>query len=428
MEQSANDYFTGLLKKELICAMGCTEPAAAALAGAAARVELGLKPEQIRIRASRDIIKNAMHVGIPNSTLKGISAAVALGIAVGDPSESLSILANTSKSQEDEARAFLSGGMIKLDLAEAVPPIFIEVELEARGKTACARVEHEHHNVKIFKNGKKTASSTRAENNSPENSFLTLARIHEYSENIPLEEIAFLIKAAETNLSIAEHSMKTGYGIGVGPAMAAGENNNTLEYFFRKGSSLAAAASDARMAGCAMPVVINSGSGNQGITISVPVLVLARGLNAGDEETARSLCLAHLTALMITSRKDRLSALCGAFTASIGTAVGFIRLLKGSEEDMNNIVDNMVANLIGIICDGAKGSCAMKIYSCVQAAAMSTKIVLAGRSVSRAEGIVGENMDNNLTYIQRISHDGMAPLDRVVLDIMLEKGNRAVQG
>ncbi|QQO10304.1 serine dehydratase subunit alpha family protein [Breznakiella homolactica] len=425
MDTTAKTFFTGLLKKELITAMGCTEPAAAALAGAAARKELGARPEKITIRASRDIIKNAMHVGIPNTGLKGIAAAAALGISGADPTESLSLLSHVSPEQEAEAAAYLNSGSVRLELAEGVPPIFIEVELEAGGQSACARVRDEHHKVSIVSRGADSAGDKSVD---PEKTkaleLLKLPLIWEYAGSVPLEDIAFLIDAAKTNLSIAQHSAEKGYGIGVGKAMLREQAGAAPGELFRRGAALAAAASDARMAGCSMPVVINSGSGNQGITIAVPVIVLARGLKKSDEDLARALCLANLTALMVTYRKDRLSALCGAFTAAMGTAAGFIRLLGGNTDDITRAIDNMVGNLTGILCDGAKSSCALKIYSCVEAAAMGVQLALTGRSVPSSEGIIGESMESTLGIIERISHDGMVPLDKTVLEIMLEKGNK----
>jgi L-cysteine desulfidase len=418
-------FFTSLLKKELVVAMGCTEPAAAALAGASARRAFGVMPDRILIRASRDIIKNAMHAGIPHTELKGINAAVALGVSGGDPARGLNIFSSLDSGTEDKARSLLRSGKIKLELAERVPPVFIEVRFEAGARRLAARIRDNHSRVEIVEDPGDESGPDKPAGPLRETE-LGLPAIYEYTSRVSPEEISFLVDGARTNLELARHSIETGYGIQVGKTMI-GEGENTgngrasPDYLFRLGASLAAAASDARMAGCSMPVVINSGSGNQGITVSVPVLVLAEGFGAGPEETARALCLAHLTALMITARKDRLSALCGAFTAAIGTAAGFVRLLGGDYRDTERCIGNMVGNLIGLLCDGAKGSCALKIYSCVEAAAMGAKIAMAGRSIPPSEGVLGGSLDETLEAIRKISHEGMVPLDKTVLDLMLEK-------
>jgi L-cysteine desulfidase len=415
-------FFTSLLKRELVVATGCTEPAAAALAGAAARKAFGAAPERIRIRASRDIIKNAMHAGIPRTDMKGINAAAALGIAGGDPAGGLDIFSTLAPGTERKARDLLDSGKMKLELAEEVPPVFIEVLFEAGDKRVAARIQDSHDRVEIIENPGDYSGPRRAAGPVRETE-LGLPAIYEYTSRVPAEEIFFLVDGAKTNLELARHSVETGYGIQVGKTMIdeEGKGGSSPDYLFHLGASLAAAASDARMAGCSMPVVINSGSGNQGITVSVPVLVLAGGFGASREETARALCLAHLTALMITARKDRLSALCGAFTAAVGTAAGFVRLLGGGYGDTERCIANMVGNLIGLLCDGAKGSCALKIYSCVEAAAMGAKIAMAGRSIPPSEGVLGSSLDETLEAIGRISHEGMVPLDRTVLGLMLEK-------
>jgi L-cysteine desulfidase len=352
---------------------------------------------------------------IPHSAFKGINAAVALGISGGDPARGLNILSGIRPEDEERASALLRSGCIELELAEGVPPVFIEVKLEAQGRSATARIQDEHSRVVILKDSDGETASEYIQSGEayPE---LTPEAIYNYAVHVPLAEIRFLLEGARTNYKLAEHSVMTGYGIQVGKTMLEQEDD-----LFRRGASLAAAASDARMAGCSMPVVINSGSGNQGITVSVPVLVLGEGMGHGEEDITRALCLAHLVALMMTARKDRLSALCGAFTAAVGTAAGYILLLGGGYEDMTRCINNMVGNLIGILCDGAKGSCALKIYSCVEAAAMGAKIALAGRSIPAAEGVLGNNLDETLRAVQQISHEGMIPLDKTILNIMMRR-------
>jgi L-cysteine desulfidase len=435
MDKSGDCSFAALLKKELLVATGCTEPAAVALAAASARDALGTEPERILLRASRDIIKNAMHAGLPHTGLKGIRAAAALGIAGGDPRRGLNILSVLGPGAEEGARAYLGPDRMGLELAEGAPPVFVEVRLQTGARRAVARIVHAHSRVESLEGegGGEAISPVPPPEPEPE---LSLPAIYRYAASAPLGELEFLLEGARMNLDLARHSAATGYGIQVGKITLEGNapeaplpagsppGEGLLDRLFRRGASLAAAASDARMAGCPLPVVINSGSGNQGITVSVPVLVLAEGMGRGPEETARALCLAQLTALMITARKDRLSALCGAFTAATGTAAGYVRLLGGDYGDTERCVNNMVGNLIGLLCDGAKGSCALKIYTCVEAAALGAKIALAGRSIPAAEGVLGNTLDETLGAIQRISHEGMIPLDKTVLSLMMKAAGR----
>jgi L-cysteine desulfidase len=413
--------FLSLFQEELVTAMGCTEPAAVALAGAAARESLGVLPEMILIRASRDIIKNTMNVGIPNTPLKGITAAAALGIAIGNPSGGLNILSTLSEAQESAAAQLTRSGTIKLELAKDVPSVFIEIRLEKGRRTITARIVDKHDRVEIFDNNKEMVSNhiklaDRTDLLMPE-------KIFAFVDAVKFEKIEFLIDAAEVNLNLAEHSASVGYGIKVGKTMLSdGYNEKEL---FHLGASLAAAASDARMAGCSKPVIINSGSGNQGITVSVPVLILARGLGKGRDETARALCLSQLIALMLTERKDRLSALCGVFTAAVGTGAGFVRIMGGNDQVVICCIKNMIGNLMGMICDGAKGSCALKIYTCVKAAELSARLAMAGNSIPDSEGILANRLEDTLNIVEKISCQGMIPLDETILEIMLEKENRS---
>jgi L-cysteine desulfidase len=411
--------FLNLFQEELVTAMGCTEPAAVALAGAAARESLDAAPDTILIRASRDIIKNTMNVGIPNTPLKGITAAAALGIVIGNPVNGLNILSALSEEQESAAARLTRSGTIKLELVRDVPSVFIEVCLGKEGRNITARIADKHDRVEIL-NANNEVISSKAKP-ADKAGLLTPKKIFNFVRSVNPEKIEFLIDAAEVNLNLAEHSAKVGYGIGVGKTMLSGGSNE--QNIFHVGASLAAAASDARMAGCSKPVIINSGSGNQGITVSVPVLILARGLGKSRDETARALCLSQLIALMLAERKGRLSALCGVFTAAVGTGAGFVRIMGGNDQAVTFCIKNMIGNLMGMICDGAKGSCALKIYTCVKAAELSARLAMAGSSIPDSEGILADRLEDTLNIVEKISHQGMIPLDETILEVMIEKGN-----
>ncbi|MFA6646380.1 MAG: L-serine ammonia-lyase, iron-sulfur-dependent, subunit alpha [Sphaerochaetaceae bacterium] len=426
--------FLQLLKKELMIAMGCTEPAAAALAGAKARELLQEPLLRLEIQSSRDMMKNAMGVGLPNCSLRGIQAAVALGAAGGDVSLGLGILSEISDQQKEMAIQLAAEGKIALTLVEGVPPVYISVTAYGAQHVGQAVVSGEHTRFSKLRLDNTILSelplvSTTAEEEADENlstemiANLSLEEIAGAVSKIDPREFEFVLSGAQTNFEMAKHGMSNGYGLSVGKVMGEGlpEEPQTLRDAYTLGAVYAAAASDARMAGCPLPVVINSGSGNQGITVSVPLLVMGTYLKVEENNLIRALCLSHLVALVLTAKKDRLSALCGAFTAAIGTACGLVYLQGGSIEAMDRSVNNMVGNLTGIICDGAKGTCALKIYSSVEAAGVSTKLALRGFSPSDESGIVGEDALQSFAYLTQISSEGMEQTDRTILAIMMGK-------
>lgn len=414
-------------------AMGCTEPAAAALAGAKACELLGSPVERLAVRASRDMVKNAMGVGLPNCSLRGIQAAVALGAAGGDVSKGLGILSEISDIQQETAARLASGNRVSLSLVDAVPPVYISVTSYGAGHVAEATISGEHSRFSLLRRDGETllsldpASSSESTGNDDLTSEtianLSLAEITKVAESIDPQDFIFVLQGAHTNLEIAAHAMDIDYGLRVGKTMRRGlpDEPHTINEAYALGAAYAAAASDARMAGCPLPVVINSGSGNQGITVSVPVLIMARFLGTDEAHLIRALCISHLVALVLTAKKDRLSALCGAFTAAIGTACGLVYLQGGDMDAMDRAVNNMVGNLTGIICDGAKGTCALKIYSSVEAAAISCRLALEGVSPRDESGIVGKDALQSFSYLTQISHEGMEQTDRTILAIMMGK-------
>lgn len=437
MNDQINDDMLAVLKKELIVAMGCTEPAAAALAGATAatilRREFALEPERLSVAASRDLIKNAMSVGLPNSSLRGIKAAVVLGAVSGDPQDGLAVLAGITPEAEIRARAFLDGDRIDLTLRESAPAIFIEVTALAGGHEAVATFAHLHDKLeslcvdgveRIRPAGGKADVSSGKPVIFP-NGYPSFAQMIDFADSVDPDALSFLVHAAVVNMRLSEHSLCEHYGIEVGrQSMTFAGNRSAIIDALNIATAKAAAASDARMAGSALPVVINSGSGNQGITATVPVAVLAERIGASGESLARALALSSIVAITIASRKERLSSLCGAFTAAIGTTCGFVRLLGGGKEQMNRAVNNMVGNLTGIICDGAKGTCALKIDSAVHAAALSALMAMDGKGAPADAGIVGVDADASIDHLERIVCEGMGLTDRTILDIMLAKPGR----
>jgi L-cysteine desulfidase len=434
MQNTVNDTLLKVLAKELIVSMGCTEPAAATLAGAKAasalRQEFGLEPQKIFINASRDVIKNAMSVGLPNSSLRGLKAAVVLGALGGNPEAGLAVLATIAPEAEIHARKLLERGQVELLLQENVPPVFIKATVCSSDHEATAIIAHFHDRLESLlvdgqerlsfaKEGLGPLQQQESTNLFP-GGYPTFAQMIAFADTVDLDAIAFLVEAAKINMKVSDHSFTEHYGIEVGrQACRFSENRIAIIEAMSMATAKAAAASDARMAGCAYPVVINSGSGNQGITVTVPIAILAEKLGASDESLARALALSSIVAITIASKKERLSALCGVFTAAIGTTCGFVRLLGGKEKEINLAVNSMVGNLTGMICDGAKGTCALKIHSAVNAAALSALMAMEGKGAPADTGIVGADADASINNVERLARDGMRVTDRVILDILM---------
>ncbi|QTQ15093.1 serine dehydratase subunit alpha family protein [Treponema parvum] len=413
-----------LLKQEMILAMGCTEPAACALAGAKAAELLDGRPVKIEIYTTRDILKNAMGVHIPGFDKKGVKAAVCLGIAVADVSEGLDILSTVSPVQKQYA----SGLNPDLELIQSNLPLYIKVVLSNEKHSSVAVISGSHTSFShIEKDGvvlkDKAVDSIGHKIDPDQVEKLTLSDIVTYSKNMPKEIEILLEKAIDVNMKIAEQSLNEEYGLSVGKTLMKElpPYPKTLQDAYNLGAALAAGGSDARMAGCQLPVMINSGSGNQGMTLSIPIAVVAKYLKKSQRDTAQALCIAELVGLMLSAKKGRLSAQCGAFTAAIGTGCGLAFLQGGTKKVMERVVDNMIGNLTGIVCDGAKMTCALKIYSCLQSAFLSIKLAFAGLSPDAECGIIGNDMENSVDNLSYITHDGMEQVDKNILDIMLNK-------
>ena len=418
-----------LLRREMIPAMGCTEPAASALAGAKARQLLGDDEiVSVKVSASRDIVKNAMGVGIPDCQMRGILTAVALGVVKGDPSKDLNIL---SEITQEEVKK-VSDIPLSLTIEENVPQLFIGVEITGKHHRSKAVISGEHNRFSRLEQDSKVLldlplTESKAYDGNIDNDFLlklTLQDIVSCAEAIPFDELEFVSEAIKVNLAIARHSLEGSYGLQVGKTQMENldeGNIRNMDEAFRIGACYAAAGSDARMSGCPMPVIINSGSGNQGLTVTLPIYWLGRYLGCTDEKIARAVCVSELVGLVLTARKDRLSALCGAFTASIGTACGYVYLLDGGIHLMDMAIKNMVGNITGMVCDGAKVGCAMKVASGVSSAVQSSVLALRGICASETDGIIDRDIEKTIANLGQIGSRGMRETDKMILDIMICK-------
>lgn len=422
-----NRVLLKLLKSEMMPAMGCTEPAAAALCGAKAHELLkNARISKLIVMASRDMIKNAMGVSIPSSQKKGICFAVALGYAIGSTSEGLNLLSKISAEQKRIASEIQT----ELVPAKDVPSLYIGVRAEcASGEYAVAIVSGAHDRFShIELNGRVLVDESpglKYDDTGSHNMLmnLTFEDVIGFAESLTPEDLGFITDAIETNTKIADFSLREDFGLEVGKTMLEDipEPVSSLKDAFSKGAALAAAGSDARMSGCPMPVIINSGSGNQGITVTVPVKVVADYLKLSEEKTARAVCISELVGLILTAHKTRLSALCGVFTAAIGTACAWVYLLDGDSAMMCRALNAMVGNLAGIICDGAKNTCALKIYSSLECASMSVRLSLKGISPGGESGIVGDRISETIGNLSRLCNEGMRETDMTVVSIMVGK-------
>lgn len=413
-----------ILKDELIPASGCTEPASSALSGAKAREILGEKPESIEIYASRDLVKNAMGVSMPGVEEKGVVTAVSLGVAIADSSKCLSILENVNEDQKKEANKYKP----HLEIVKDVPPLYIKVVLKSRENYSIVVISSEHDRYSyIEKNGKVLLSLPIFIENKKTSlhslSSLTMEDVYFFVEEVEISKTTFIENAIDINYDIALLGMKGGFGLEVGKITAEGISNppKNLREAFLLASSFAAAGSDARMSGSNHPVIINSGSGNQGITVTVPVKIVGEFLKVGKEKVIRAVLLSELVGLILTSKKDRLSALCGAYTASIATSCAYVYLLGGGMKELDGAINVMVGDMAGIICDGAKSTCALKIYSSLEAASVAALLSLKGHCPGEECGIVGKGSFESIEALSQLSHDGMEETDKTILDIMTRK-------
>ncbi|MCQ2068985.1 MAG: L-serine ammonia-lyase, iron-sulfur-dependent, subunit alpha [Bacteroidaceae bacterium] len=416
-----------LVKREVIPAIGCTEPMAVALCTAYAARELGSKPDKIEISLSANILKNAMGVGIPGTGMIGLPIAVALGALFGDPSNGLELLKDTTPRQVDEGKAYISQGCIDISLKEDISEkLYIEVCCKAAGCSSVAIIAHDHTNLiylakgeQVIKDNRSILSQTESEQEEEE---LTLKQVYEFATTAPLEDIEFINEARRLNEEASNMALKGNYGHNLGKTLTRPLGKGVMgDTIFSHILTATSCACDARMAGAMIPVMCNSGSGNQGIVATMPVVVFARENHNTDEELTRALMLSHLTAVYIKQSLGRLSALCGCVVAATGSSCGITYLMGGSYRQVAYSVKNMIANLAGIVCDGAKPSCSLKVSSGVSTAVLSAIMAIQNDVVTSVEGIIEDDVDKSIHNLTRVGSQGMNETDRLILDIMTHK-------
>ena len=415
-----------LIHQEVVPAIGCTEPIAVALCVAKATETLGTKPEKINVLLSANILKNAMGVGIPGTGMIGLPIAIALGALIGKSEYQLEVLKDSTPDVVEEGKRFIEEKRIHISLKENIEEkLYIEVCCEAGDDKATAVIAGGHTTfIYIERNGEvlfqkqRTASCEKEE----ECLELTLRKVYDFALNTPLDEISFILETARLNKAAAERSFEGNYGHGLGKMLRGTYEHKVMgDSVFSHILSYTSGACDARMAGAMIPVMSNSGSGNQGISATLPVLVFAEENDKSEEELIRALMLSHLTVIYIKQSLGRLSALCGCVVAATGSSCGITWLMGGTYDQVAYAVQNMIANLTGMICDGAKPSCALKVTTGVSTAVLSAIMAMENRCVTSVEGIIDEDVDQSIRNLTKIGSKGMNETDKLVLEIMTGK-------
>ena len=426
IEENVREQIIALMKREVVPAVGCTEPMAVALCVSRATEALGCRPEKITALLSANILKNAMGVGIPGTGMIGLPIAIALGALIGKSEYQLEVLKDITPETLERGKQYINEDHINIHLKQGeCDKLYVEILCEGGGHHSTAIISGSHtHFVRVTLDDEVLLDDQTGHNSEGNEGdiALNLRMVYDFAMEAPLDEIAFIIETRDYNLKAAQESIKGNYGHCLGKTMdrplSHGIFGNTI---FSRILSKTALATDARMGGALIPVMSNSGSGNQGICATNPVAVYAMENENTEEELIRALTLSHLTAIYIKQSLGKLSALCGCVVASIGSSCGITYLMGGSYNRICYAVKNMIANLTGMICDGAKPSCALKIASGVSTALLSAVLAMEGRHVTSAEGIIDDDVDRSIRNLTIIGADAMCATDQMVLDIMTGK-------
>lgn len=433
MKHNTMEAYSRILKKELVAAMGCTEPIAIAYAAAKAREILGCMPESCHVSCSGNIVKNVMGVTVPNSGgLKGIDVAATLGILGGDADRDLEVLEPVTQAHVAQAKALLEKGFCTCSLVQGVENLYILIRLTAQQQEAVVEIRNYHKNItRIEKNGKLLYQQEPSCNeitvkDDPDKALLNIADILSYGDTLEDPEIVALLEyQLENNLAIAEEGLQKPYGAQVGQTLLSTVKTRNRENARTVAKAYAAAGSDARMNGCAMPVVINSGSGNQGLTASLPVKVYADAYGISHQRMIKSLAVSNLIAIHQKQYIGSLSAYCGAVSAACGSGAAIAYLL-GEELPFSELyrrvadtVTNTIATVGGMVCDGAKSSCAAKIATAVDCAITGYELSCRNHVFQPGEGLVMDCVENTIESVGRMGREGMHATDVEILQIML---------
>lgn len=432
IDKQTRERILALIHKEVVPAIGCTEPMAVALCTARATEQLGCKPEKIEALLSANILKNAMGVGIPGTGMTGLPIAIALGALIGKSAYQLEVLRDLTPDALEAGKQYIDQDRIDIQLKKGISEkLYIEIIVTAGEKQATAVVAKGHTNFVWVDNGRMDEATLQrilpaggtAEVADSDDIALNLKLVYDYATTAPLDEIRFILETRDYNMKAAREALKGNYGHNLGKSIDRPLAKGILgDSIYSRIIARTAAACDARMGGAMIPVMSNSGSGNQGICATNPVCVYAEENENTEEELIRGLMLSHLTAIYIKQSLGKLSALCGCVVASTGSSVGITYLMGGDYARCCAAVKNMVANLTGMICDGAKPSCSLKLTSGVSTAILSALLAMEGKCVTSQEGIVDDDIDRSIHNLTAIGADAMCVTDEMVLGIMTSKG------
>ncbi len=417
-----------LLEKELVLALGCTEPVAIAYVAALAKHHSsGGAIKYVEVAASGNVIKNAMAVTIPGTDESGVALAAALGIAAGAHEKKLEVLAGITKEQVAEAKAMISGGLIQVSLADTEKKLYIEVIVHTADSYAKVVLADEHTGIVLIeKDGQilhqEVVAKDRADESQGEDAAISLDMVWDFVMKVNADKLELVKQSIELNKLVAMEGLEHTYGLQVGKTLYDGISKGYVsDDLATRAMALAAAGSDARMAGVIMPVMSNSGSGNQGLCATLPVIAVGEKLAVNEETLLRAVTLSHLITIYIKRKFGRLSALCGAAIAGTGSSCGITYLLGGGLNEIKYAIQNMLGNVTGMLCDGAKAGCAMKVSTCVNAAVQSATLALAGRNIQATDGIIEVDVERSIDNLCRLGNQGSLEADKIILDIMINK-------
>ncbi|MBR5567519.1 MAG: serine dehydratase subunit alpha family protein [Bacteroidales bacterium] len=430
-----------LIKKEVKPALGCTEPIAVALAVAKAMEIIEDKcgsadsgwrfspSYKVRVEVSGNILKNGMGVGIPGTGMVGLHIASALGAVCGKSKYGLEVLHDLDDKAIARSKEMVEENIVTVALAETSLKLYVKaIVTDGCGNTASAVIENDHDNIvetrfceEVLTSAMKCEEAA-APSKTTLDYHLTVKEIFEFASTVAYEDIEFILESRTLNMALAEEGLRGNYGLRVGQAICASANKEVFgSDFLSYAMALTAAASDARMAGCTLAAMSNSGSGNQGITVTMPVIAYSLKYQTTDEQLARALVLSHLVAIHIKGYLGKLSALCGCVIASTGSSCGLVYLRGGDYTQVCSAIKNMIGNITGMVCDGAKVGCAMKVASGVSSALQSAVLAREGMCISEHDGIIEKDIEKTIQNLGRIGSVGMQHTDDMILDIMVCK-------
>ncbi|MTK64117.1 MAG: serine dehydratase subunit alpha family protein [Methanobacterium sp.] len=423
------EQFFEILNRELVVAMGCTEPIAIVIAAAHAKKHSKGSIKAVNVKASRNIVKNAFSVKIPGTDDCGINLAAALGMYIETSEINMELLEDVKVEEVDAAKKMVEDGLVSVELADTPKKLYVEVTVKTDRSISKAVVEDFHDNVALVEvDGTKLDIKNPLKPEKNDDSMfedLTLDEILRFIKEVETDKLVLIKQSIDLNSRISFEGINNCYGIKVGKNIKTNIGGEIIgNDICNQAVALTASGSDARMAGCNLPVMTNSGSGNQGISATMPVVVFAAYVHADVETLIRAVALSNLITIYIKSSLGRLSALCGATVASAGSCCGITYLMGGNNDQIKSALQNILGNVTGIICDGAKAGCALKVATCTTAAIQSVICVMEGQHIQATDGIVEEDPEDTIKNFCKIGQAGMAEADRIILEIMMDKSNK----